>query len=153
MYYLLVKSLREKDRTERAAELLRAPDRPVSRDLDVLAGKVLFSLGQYNEAHRYLARAAPRWRNASREVLLLRAESLYRTGGYQQARPMYAHLRKGGYQHELASYRMGQIAMENDRGERGAKLWQDIVDRNTSPLWKSLAGEGLAIHDLEQRSD
>ncbi len=154
IYYLLVQALNKEGSTQKAAELLRSPERPVSRELDVMAGKVLFSLQEYNEAQRYLARATePMWRMAASDVLLLRAESLYRTGNRAQARPMYATLRERGYQKELASYRMGQIAMDNGREQEGAKLWREIVDTKKSPLWDTLAGEGLAMHDMERSID
>ncbi|MCF8085418.1 MAG: hypothetical protein K9J48_00870 [Desulfohalobiaceae bacterium] len=154
MYFMLVKSLRKAGQTERAAGLLRSPDRPVSRKLDAQAGRLLFSMERFGEAQRYLARATgTRWRKASPELLLQSAECLYRTGVFSQALPLYSFLEQQGYQADQARYRMGQIRMKTDREEEGTKLWQRIVDRNESPLWSDLAEEGMAIEALRKRDD
>jgi tetratricopeptide (TPR) repeat protein len=154
MYFLWVKSLRKADQPRRAAELLRAPDRPVSRDLDSLAGRLFFSMGRFGEAERYLARATgTRWRKAPPKLLLLRGECLYRTGVFSQALPIYSFLEHEGYQADQARYRMGQIRMKTGRVEGGAKLWQRIVDNKESPLWSDLAEEGLAIRALKKEND
>jgi len=154
MYLFLAQSLRRADKTERAADLLRSPDRPVSRKLDSLAGRLLFSMKRFGEAQRYLARATgTNWRKASPELLLLRAECLFRTGVSSQALPMYSFLKQEGYQTDQVRYRMGQIHMRRGSEEQGAKLWQRIVDRNESPLWSELAREGLTIDALRKRDD
>ena len=154
MYYLLVKSLRQSDHTERATSLLRSPDRPASRKLDSLAGKIFFSLERYGEAERYLARATgKRWEKGDSELLLLRAESLFHTGEYDQALDLYSHLEEEEYQLPQVRYRMGQIHQICGRGAQGAKLWQQIVDRKESPLWSELAREGLSINSLRKKDD
>lgn len=154
VYYLLVKSLRHADYSERASTLLHSPDRPVTRKLDSLAGKIFFSLERYGEAERYLARATgKRWEKGDTELLLLRAESLFHTGEYDQALTLYSHLEEEEYQLAQVRYRMGQIHQINGRGAQGAKLWQQIVDRKESPLWSELAREGLSINSLRKKDD
>ncbi len=154
MHYLLAKALRESDRIERAADLLRSPDRPVSRKLDSLAGKIFFSRERFGEAERYLARATGKaWDQAPSELLLLRAESLFHTEEYGQALALYSHLEKEGYQGALARYRMGQIHRKAGRVGQGAKLWQHIVDTKESPLWSELASEALSLNALQERNN
>jgi len=154
MHYLLAKALRQSDRSERAGALLRSPDRPVSRKLDSLAGKIFFSQERFGEAERYLARATGKaWDKAPSELLLLRAESLFQTEDYGQALSLYSHLEKAGYQRSLARYRAGQIHRKAGRLEQGTKLWQRIVDTNKSPLWSELANEGLSINALKKEND
>ncbi len=152
VYLLLAKSLEREGKEDRVAELLRSPDRPVSRGLDALAGELFFDMDLYGEAHRYLARATgPKWRQAPRDLLLLKAESLFREGTLGQALPVYAFLQEEGYQREQARYRIGQIRARTGREGEGAKAWRRIVDTNESPLWTELAREGLAIRELEKR--
>ena len=153
MHYLLAKALRQSGRSDRAAALLRSPDRPVSRKLDSLAGKIFFSRERFGEAERYLARATGKaWDQVPSELLMLRAESLFRIQEYGQALALYSHLEKEGYQRALTRYRMGQIHRKAGRVGQGAKLWQRIVDTKESPLWSELASEALSLNALQKRN-
>ena len=152
MFYQRAKSLQEEGRSDNATELLQSPQRPVSRDLDSLTGRILFSQGRYKEAQFYLSRATcAAWQSSDRELLLLRAECLFRIGGLEQARTLYSFLEQEGYRKDQASYRLGQIHMLEGQAAQGTKLWRQIVEEKDSPLWAALAGEGLAMNALQKR--
>lgn len=149
VYALWVKALHESGRNERAIRALQAPDRPVSRELDMLAGEIFYSEQNYTEAERYLARSmAGKWRAAPEEKIMQRAESLFFTGDYEQALDMYSHLIQKGYQVERSLYRKGQALIESGRTGQGTKLLTQLTEKEGNTLWKVLSREVLAIHDL-----
>lgn len=149
IYALWVRALKEAGRVQRAIRALQEPDRPVSSELDALAGELFYSRGSYDQAERYLARSmAPDWSQSSGKKIMMRAESLFRLGHYEQALPMYAHLSEEDFQPARARYRQGQALLRLGRQEEGAKLLLEVVEEEEKPLWQDLAREALAVRDL-----
>ena len=149
VYALWVKSLHESGRIERAVRALQLPHRPVSRELDMLAGEIFYSEQNYTEAERYLARSmAGGWRSASEERIMMRAESLFFTGNNEQALDMYSHLIQKGYQVERSLYRKGHALLEAGQTGQGTKLLTQLAEKEDNTLWKVLSREILVIHEL-----
>lgn len=149
VYAFWVKALHESGQKKRAIRALQAADRPVSRELDMLAGGIFYSEQNYTEAERYLGRAmAGEWRAAPEESIMQRAESLFFTGNYEQALDMFSHLIQKGYQVDRSLYMKGQALIESGQTGQGTKLLTQLAEKEGNTLWKVLSREFLAIHEL-----
>lgn len=150
IYYFLVQSQKEIGELEKAANLLLKPKRPISRELDLITGQLLFDLGKYDEVEPYLARAmSSDWKKASPSDILIRAEALFKSGYTDQSLSIYNYLKKQNSTKDQAIYRIGQIFLKKGKKSQAINFWRQLADNNSNaPIWQKLAQESISIEKL-----
>lgn len=144
------RALHATGRSEQAAELLLAVERPGLRDLDLWGGRICFELGRYDEAAGCLTRLVQRTdaQPEAQEILLL-AEALYRAGRYQQALSYFESLREHPATADQAAYRSALIYLELGERARALKVLQQLVDEGSNELWRRLSREKIELLALK----
>lgn len=144
------RALHATGRSELAAELLLAAERPGLRDLDLWGGRICFELGRYEEAAGCLTRLVERTdAQPEPQELLLLAEALYRAGRYQQALSNFESLRQYPATADQAAYRSALIYLELGERARALKVLQQLVDEGSNELWRRLSREKIELLALK----
>lgn len=144
------RALHATGRSELAAELLLAAERPGLRDLDLWGGRICFELGRYEEAAGCLTRLVERTdAQPEPQELLLLAEALYRAGRYQQALSYFESLRQYPATADQAAYRSALIYLELGERARALKVLQQLVDEGSNELWRRLSREKIELLALK----
>jgi outer membrane protein assembly factor BamD (BamD/ComL family) len=148
VYLLRARSLFAEGKLKQAEQLLTDRDRPLSRDLEVLTGRVLRARGKHAQVERYLSRVDVTRGERRGQLILERADSLVRCGCRKQALKLLERLQTISAYRERATYRMGQILFDLGQNERALKILRPLADNNSGSLWSRLARETMAVRQF-----
>jgi outer membrane protein assembly factor BamD (BamD/ComL family) len=133
---------------EKAVHML-SQGKTTGRELNSLAGRIFWELGEYDKVEKYLAGTMDSdMRNAMPREVFIRAESLFMSSNGQQAQPLYHHLFTDDTYGDQAKYRAAQVYFMEGRESDGLKLLQRLVEEGNNPLWRRIAEEDIAIRKL-----
>ncbi len=148
IYLLRIKALYRGGELEKAVHLL-GQSKTTGRELDSLAGRIFWELGEYDEVENYLAGTMDSdMRNAIPGEVFMRAESLFMSGNGQRAQPLYYHLFADDTYGDQAIYRAAQVNLMEGRESDGLKLLQRLVEEGNNPLWRRMAEEDIKVRQL-----
>jgi len=128
---------------------LKERDLPQSPKLQELAGRIFYEAGDYQMAEHHLAKLMTTGLSGVEPgAILMRAEALFLSGRGVTAQPLYRYLEESAAFADQAAYRIAQIRMAADDRSAGLKLLQTLVEKATSPLWRKMATETLALETI-----
>lgn len=140
--YYYARVLFEKGETQSLPEILSEKNRPPSRSLDHLAGRLFSELGRYDLAAYYLTWAADAERDGTQpEIRLELGEVLFSDEKWEEAIPVFESLLDEPRFAGRAGYRLIQVYLELDRRSRALNLYRQLVEKETGGKWLELAGQ------------
>ncbi|MDR2550776.1 MAG: tetratricopeptide repeat protein [Desulfobulbus sp.] len=120
--------------------------------LELLKGRIYYEQQAWKKAIETLTQPEVREMLNRQGMLLPLAESYFHAGQNDQALPLFERIaernRDGS---EQAHYRLAQIALRKDRRPEALKLFKELAEKGTDPLWTKLAREEAAILELDKR--
>ncbi|MFW6387488.1 MAG: tetratricopeptide repeat protein, partial [Thermodesulfobacteriota bacterium] len=148
IYFAYVRALLKLEREDEAQELLRAPERPRSPDLDRFAARYFWQRNEPALAGKQLQHAVEKG-NADAQDIFIYAESLYFQQDYAAAFEHYKQVSDVDEFRLPAQYRMGTILVEQGERERGLTFLTRVAESNGDSRWKRLAQQSLLIQRLD----
>jgi tetratricopeptide (TPR) repeat protein len=135
-----VSILRDKGDLKTAAGMLLKKDRPISRELDVLAGNLFLGLEQFGLAEFYYTRAE---NNAAGDtgVTMKRAEALFLARQLEKAIPLFESLLGDPRWRGKAGYRLIQVYFSLEQNDRALKLYERLSEMEIEEHWVELVRE------------
>ncbi|MBU0665436.1 MAG: tetratricopeptide repeat protein [Proteobacteria bacterium] len=82
--------------------------------------------------------------------LFMLAESTYQLGDIQKAEELFIPLQQDSLHQDQVVFRLAEIARKNGQRERALKLFTQIVETGSNPLWKELAKKELVLTALSK---
>ncbi len=139
VYYYANALVRNGD-VQSAANALLDKDRPVTPELDKLAGTLFFDLGHYELVEYYLARAKDAGAEDP-EIELKRAESFFHAQQLEKAVPLYESVLKNPRLRGQAACRLIQTFFGLGQKQRALKLFDELAEMEIEEQWLELAAE------------
>ena len=151
IFHLRLKALLMNGQVDKAASLLRAPDRPSSNDIDQLALNVYYDLEQWENIIKHFETADMAQGNgdATQRIMML-AESYFQTDQPLKAEPLFKQVTEEETSNDQAWFRLAQIALIKNNIQQALNRFTLITEKGVDPLWKKLASEEIAILQLQQ---
>ena len=147
VYLYKVRALRAQGKNRQALRVLLEKKRPLSDQLDIVTGQLLFDLKKYKQVEAYLSRGLdPYWQTADSSVILLRAESLYQIEAFQKALPYYKFLIQEKDFIDQSMYRRGYILYKTGQERESFNVLERLVEKSKGSMWAELAQEFLVLH-------
>ncbi len=144
VFELQVRALHAQGQLEAAAALLKAPQRPESEALEVLATEIYWALGRYEDVAACLGGTSPGPVVAGPpQGLILKAEALCRLGRDGDALPIYGFLMGQEAFADQAAFRYGEISLNEGSESEGRNVLRRLAEEGNDPLWRKLAQETL----------
>lgn len=148
VFALKVRALYDSGQLDQALALLTSSSGPMSRELDLLKGRILFEKKEWQKVIDTLAQPGIQESLASHALVLPLAESYFQAGKEEQAAPLFRQLLEGQEQVEQARFRLAQIALNRGDRAQALNLFKELAEKGTDPLWKKIAQEKVAILEI-----
>jgi tetratricopeptide (TPR) repeat protein len=143
IFLMRLKALRKLNRPEQAAELLKERNRPTDNQIELMAARIFWDLGDYDRVISSANRLGEKGQAIPPEGLLLLAEAMRRLGRGQNALPLYQVLADDGTFGDQATFRCGEIRLADGQRAEALNLFRQLVEKGKDPLWQKLAGDAL----------
>ncbi len=152
VFLLQLKALVSQGKATQAEALLDTDNRPTSDEIEDYAVQVYFNLGRWPEViHGLTETSLSSQVETDRAKAFMLAEAYYQSGQPQAAEIFFLLVVNGEEQNDQARFRLAQIAQADGKREEALKMFQEIAETGTSPLWKKLAIEEVAIMQLKKK--
>ncbi len=147
VYLLRIKALRAAGELKAAVRLLERPDRPSSPEIEKTAAHIFFDLNKWHKVITLLIGKKPAsWAGGERDYLL--AESLFQSGQYKKAIPVYTRLSEEKPYTDQAMFRLAEIYEKIGKADKALNLFKQLAEKGKDSRWKKLAEEEMEIIGL-----
>ncbi|MBM9513196.1 tetratricopeptide repeat protein [Desulfogranum marinum] len=151
IFYLRLKALLMNGDMDKAASLLRNPDRPLSNEIDQLALSIYYDLEQWENIIQHFETVSITQGNGdTTQKIMMLAESYFQTDQSIKAEPLFEQIIEKETGNDQAWFRLAQIAQGNNNIQQALNRFKQVAEKGVDPLWKKLAGEEIAILQLQQ---
>ncbi len=149
IFLLRIKALQKDNKIQLAASLLDAPDRFSTPEINRTASRIYFELRQWEKVITLLTseQLSNEWSDGERDYLL--AESLFQSGQFAKARPVFERLQEEKPYIELAMFRLAEIDLKDGNPESALKQFQQLAEKGKDPRWIKMAREEISILRLK----
>ncbi|MCL2458314.1 MAG: tetratricopeptide repeat protein [Desulfobulbus sp.] len=138
--------------TSKALALMNDEANPKVRELELLKGRIYYEQQAWKKAIEVLTQPEVREMLNRQALLLPLAESYFQTGQNDQALSLFQRIAERNQDgSEQARYRLAQIALRKDQKPEALKLYKELAEKGTDPLWTKLAREEAAILEFDKR--
>jgi hypothetical protein len=151
VFLFKIRAMHASGQFDKAAKLLLADSRHRSPQIELLKGRILFELQQWQEVINTLSSPELQPLLAANQATLLLAESYFQIGQDDLAAQTFARVKEHDSESEQAHYRLAQLALKKNNTAQALKLFKELAEKGKDPLWKKLAGEEAAILQLQQK--
>jgi len=137
--------------TSKALALMNDEANPKIRELELLKGRIYYDQQDWEKTIGILTQPEIREMLNRLALLPLLAESYFQTEQNDQALPLFQHIAERSQDgSEKARYRLAQIALKKDHKPEALKLFKELAEKGTDPLWTKLAREAAAILEFDK---
>lgn len=145
VFFLRLKALYKNKALQMAARVLEKKGHPTTPQIEQLAGKIFFELGQWKKVATLLTTEPllSSWTGANRDYFL--AESLFQKGAFGEAQPLFSRLQEESSYSDQALFRLAEIALQNKDRKSALKQFQQLAEKGKDPRWIKMANEEIAI--------
>ncbi len=148
VYLLRIKALRAGGETEAAVRLLERPNRPSSPEIEKTAVHIFFDLGKWQKVIALLTgEKTASWAGGERDYLL--AESLFQSGQYNKAIPVFIRLSEEEPYSDQAMFRLAEIYEKIGKPDKALNQFKQLAEKGKDVRWKKLAEEEIKIIQLK----
>jgi len=147
---LKAQALYRNGQSEQALKLITADNAPKIQALELLKGRLYFDNKQWQKVIDTLDTPQLTGQLAANHLLLPLAESYFQIGDDAEAKKLFQRLQKIDPGVEQTKFRLAQIESRRGNQEQALKLFQQLAEKGTDPLWKRLAQEEIAILEMQQ---
>ncbi|BCO08555.1 hypothetical protein GF1_09310 [Desulfolithobacter dissulfuricans] len=145
VFLLRLKALRQRDKLEKATEILDRNNWPRSSRTLRTAASIYFDLKRWNKVVELLEDPLLEKDRQEPELMYQLAESLYQLDRFDQAREMFTILAEGDRHREQALFRLAQIYERNGHRDKALNEYRRLAEETKDPLWRKAAREGMDL--------
>ncbi len=132
---------------EQALTLTKDTSQPQFLETELLKGRLYFEKNDWQNVIATLTQSALR-SELPPDALRRLAESYFQTGEPTLAEPLFQQVREHAPTDDQALFRLAQIAAQQDKSMQALKLFQEVADKGSDPLWRKLARQEAEILEL-----
>ncbi len=149
IFLIRIKALQKNNKVQLAASLLDAPDSFSTPEINRTASRIYFELHQWDKVITLVnsEKLSSGWSGGERDYLL--AESLFQSGQYAKAKPVFERLQEEEPYIELAMFRLAEIDLKDGDSESALKQFQKLTEKGKDPRWIKMAREEIGILRLK----
>ncbi len=149
IFLIRIKALWKDNKIQLAASLLDAADRFSTPEINRTACRIYFELHRWDKVIDLLnsEKQSTEWSGGERDYLL--AESLFQSGQYDKARPVFKRLQEEKPYIELAMFRLAEIDLKDGNRESALKQFKKLTEKGKDPRWIKMAREEIGILRLK----
>ncbi len=150
IYLLRIKALLRTGQTDKTIVLLDNTERPDSGEIKELAIKIYFEQERWKEViNKLIEHKGSNIDQYPPIQLRMLAESYFQHDQPEKAAPLFQTIITRQGLQDQALFRLAQIDIMRGDTDQALKRYQQIAEKGTSPLWKKLAQEEIAILQLQ----
>ncbi len=146
---LRIKSLMIEEDYQGAITLLPQPI-PDSVDFSLVAASLYFHEDNYAKVIETLEQPIEVTGSQRSRSDFLLAESLYQQGAYNKAEKLYATIPVSSIHHDQSLYRLAELSKDRGDNEASLKIYEELVETGSSPLWIKMAQKELEFAKVTQ---
>lgn len=143
LFLMRLTALSKLGQEEKAAELLKKRNRPSNDQIELIAARIFWQVGDYSQVIDCANRIGMDGDPIPAEGLLLQAEAMRRLGRSERALPLFEVLAEDGTYVDQATYRHAQILLSMGKRAEALKLFSKLAEKGEDPLWRKLAVDAL----------
>lgn len=121
--------------------------RPQSRESELLKGRMYFDTNDWSKVIATLSQPEIR-SSLPPDARLWLAESYFQTGEPSLAVPLFLQVREETPTADQALFRLAQIAALQEKPVEALKLFKELAEKGSDPLWSKLARQEAEILEL-----
>ncbi len=150
LFYRL-KALVADERLNEALQLLPEP-LPDKRAAYELATTLFFRTDNFEKCVQVTKKLTQVKKPLSDKELFMYAESLFKTGKFAEAEPVFMGISKQGDFYEQSLYRLAELARQQQNEEKALSFFSKLVETENNSLWKQYAERELQFAKAATRN-
>jgi hypothetical protein len=140
--FLRLQALVADERLSDATRLLPDP-LPENRQIYELAASLFFRIDNYQKSLEVLQKMVHMKTPLSQKEQFMYAESLYRTGEFEEAEKVFMAVTKESEFYQQSLYRLTELARQKGDEKKALSLFEKLVETENNSLWKQYAEREL----------
>ena len=116
----------------------------------LIQASLFFNLNEYTKTKSLLEELKITPDTKQTDALFMLAESVYQLGDNKKAEALFIPLQQDSSYKDQALFRLAEIARQKGQKENALKLFTQIVEKGSDPLWQRLAKKELEINALSK---